>query len=58
MGFNAATAMRPWRTRALTARYLLTLELQCGHGHEAVENGGRHVEFGVALHDASMRPRP
>src|SRR5437867_694537 len=32
--FNAATALRPWRTRAP----LRCQSLQCGHGPEAVEN--------------------
>ena len=37
--FNAATAMRPWRTRGGNYVYQVRPRtLQCGHGHEAVEN--------------------
>ena len=37
-GFNAATAMRPWRTVRYSVNQLTPTQLQCGHGHEAVEN--------------------
>ena len=30
--------MRPWRTARGAARYFAIEKLQCGHGHEAVEN--------------------
>ncbi len=39
-GFNAATAMRPWRTSLLVAPTIKRSKLQCGHGDEAVENSG------------------
>ncbi len=38
--FNAATAMRPWRTASRTAQSADSEPLQCGHGDEAVENSG------------------
>ena len=41
MGFNAATAMRPWRTSIETWTLQYHERLQCGHGHEAVENAHR-----------------
>src|SRR5581483_11570671 len=39
--FNAATALRPWRTVPALLRSAPGIELQCGHGSEAVENDGR-----------------
>ena len=39
VGFNAATARRPWRTRRSTRAD--GPELQCGHGPKAVENRWR-----------------
>jgi len=36
--FNAATAVRPWRTPERLPMPRLLSELQCGHGGEAVEN--------------------
>ena len=41
--FNAATAMRPWRTSADFGVILCGVMLQCGHGHEAVENAAAEV---------------
>ena len=38
VSFNAATAMRPWRTGGGTPSTPSRCTLQCGHGHEAVEN--------------------
>ncbi len=37
-GFNAATARRPWRTRAGASSAPRGALLQCGHGTKAVEN--------------------
>ncbi len=37
--FNAATAVRPWRTPKTWDNPANPPELQCGHGGEAVENG-------------------
>ncbi len=55
--FNAATASRPWRTRAFPVPGRSAKRLQCGHGLSAVENGDvldvRQERLG-----ASMRPRP
>src|SRR5216683_3200754 len=36
--FNAATAVRPWRTTTPQDRIARMVALQCGHGGEAVEN--------------------
>src|SRR5438128_1957612 len=38
LGFNAATAMTPWRTGSRDWRWLQNSSLQCGHGDDAVEN--------------------
>ncbi len=37
-GFNAATAVKPWRTMLSVNRVEASAALQCGHGGEAVEN--------------------
>src|SRR5436190_188694 len=56
MGFNAATARRPWRTVPPILPELLTRLLQCGHGTKAVEN--QKVTLPTATETlASMRPR-
>ena len=44
LSFNAATAMRPWRTFLGDSTHRAASTLQCGHGHEAVENGGEGAE--------------
>ena len=38
LGFNAATARRPWRTETAHEQLASLLELQCGHSPKAVEN--------------------
>ena len=48
--FNAATAMRPWRTRRSSVPLRQADRLQCGHGHEAVENGKDISARPCALH--------
>ncbi len=37
-GFNAATAIEPWRIVNAVTRSGQKMGLQCGHGHRAVEN--------------------
>ena len=56
--FNAATAMRPWRTISVAVVPTATVRLQCGHGHEAVENACTNSRVRSAAEKASMRPRP
>ena len=57
--FNAATAMRPWRTSdRLRKEIEHSVRLQCGHGHEAVENQSRSRTSSTGGICASMRPRP
>ncbi len=57
--FNAATAVKPWRTGGPAAAQRRRRMLQCGHGGEAVENrsrrkwsGGRVLRGGPRARDA------
>ncbi len=43
LGFNAATASRPWRTRRRWFALTNPSALQCGHGLSAVENVLQHL---------------
>ena len=54
--FNAATARRPWRTRAGLLADFASGWLQCGHGPKTVENSS--VRRQTLDGRASMRPRP
>ena len=38
--FNSATALKPWMNRVLLRLATLGIELQFGHGVEAVDDGG------------------
>ena len=43
--FNAATAVKPWRAKPLVDAAMANLQLQCGHGGEAVESEAYELGF-------------